>query len=490
MIQAPGSVDPVSALCTRSFEIEQRILGSLMLHPPAWEIIEGRICEDDFGEELHRIIFSAISQFQTSGRPANIFSMKVALSDVQLPGEVTIQSYLAHLASEAALPSAIVYDAKLLSEFGKRRNMVNVARELIEVSANYQIDRSASDIANDSLGALQSIVAGGIDDSSASIGQGATALMDYVRGVRAGKAAIRMVPTGFSDLDSATGGYEAGTLWIIGARPGVGKTVLAVTSSLKVARRGAAALRDTGEGFGAMLFSLEVPAHQINARYLADFASSRRTKLQFGRISRGIIDDHEMFTLEEAERSIQSLPLEINSSSRLTLQEIKSKVRAKRAEMVQRRTRLGAVFIDYLKFVKASDRYKGQRVYEVGEISAGLKELAKEENLCVILLAQLNRALEARDDKRPCLSDLRESGDLEADADVVAFIHREAAHIERSAEYRSRQPEALAAFAAVEFDAEIIIGKNRAGPTPIVNVWCDVSSSSMTSKAIEERTWR
>ena len=143
--------------------------------------------------------------------------------------------------------------------------------------------------------------------------------------------------------------------------------------------------------------------------------------------------------------------------------------------------------VDYLKQIQASDRYKGNRVYEVGEISYSLKQLAKDEGICVVLLAQLNRALEGRDDKRPSLSDLRESGDLEADADVVAFIHREAHYIEKSPEYRAGDAAATAAYIEARNKAEIIIGKNRAGPTRTVELWCDVSCSTMSDHVREER---
>ena len=146
-------------------------------------------------------------------------------------------------------------------------------------------------------------------------------------------------------------------------------------------------------------------------------------------------------------------------------------------------TRLAVVFVDYLKFIRASDRYKGQRHYEVGEISGGLKQLAKDEGLCVVLLAQLNRALESREDKRPGLADLRESGDLEADADVVVFLHREAHRILKSPEFRAGSAEAHARYAAVEREAELIVGKNRAGPERTVKLWCLPSCSTMADAA-------
>ena len=291
------------------------------------------------------------------------------------------------------------------------------------------------------------------------------------------------VTTGFRDLDTATGGYEAGALWIVAARPGVGKTIFQVTSSLKVAKAGARSLRETGEGFGALAYSLEVPERQVCARYLSDICYIPRAPIEYGRIARGEFSDEEAARLAAAQKTLSRLPLTLDASSKLTLAEIGAGVRAEKAAMARAGSRLAVAFVDYLKFIRASDRYKGQRHYEVGEISAGLKQLAKDEGLCVVLLAQLNRALEAREDKRPGLADLRESGDLEADADVVVFLHREAHRILKSPEFRAGSAEAHARYAAVEREAELIVGKNRAGPERTVKLWCLPSCSTMADAA-------
>ncbi|MGA8172399.1 MAG: DnaB-like helicase C-terminal domain-containing protein [Methylocystis sp.] len=301
--------------------------------------------------------------------------------------------------------------------------------------------------------------------------------------MRRGATVSRAVGTGFRDLDAATGGYEPGTLWIVGARPGVGKTIYQVTSSLKVARAGAKSLRDNGQGFGALAYSLEVPERQICARYLSDLCYRPRAPLEYGRIARGQYSDDESARLAAAREKLAGPTLALDASSKLTLAEIGAGVRAEKAAMAKAGARLAVVFVDYLKFIRASDRYKGQRHYEVGEISAGLKQLAKDEELCVVLLAQLNRALESREDKRPNLADLRESGDLEADADVVVFLHREAHRILKSPEFRAGSAEAHARYAAVETEAELIIGKNRAGPERTVKLWCFPACSTMADAA-------
>jgi len=162
-------------------------------------------------------------------------------------------------------------------------------------------------------------------------------------------------------------------------------------------------------------------------------------------------------------------------------------VRSEKTRMARKGVRLGVVFIDYMKFIKPTDRYRGNCVYEVGEITKGLKELAKNEGLCVVLLAQVNRTVDGRDrkDRRPILADLRESGDLEADADVVGFIHRESVHIKQSTEFRNNDPETVQAFIDAEHKGEIIIAKSRVGAEGVVPIWCDAGASTFAPLARE-----
>lgn len=152
---------------------------------------------------------------------------------------------------------------------------------------------------------------------------------------------------------------------------------------------------------------------------------------------------------------------------------------ATRRRLAKRGVVLRVVGIDYLKFLKATDRYRGQRPYEVGEITSGLKAIAKEQEVCILLLAQLNRGIEAEKDKRPDLHHLRESGDIEADADVVMFLFREAHYIEKSAQFKAAEPDALAQHAAATNKLEVIIAKNRNGPTTTTHLFCDIGASAV-----------
>ena len=467
-----------------NFEAEQCVLGACLMSREAISTVGAFLEPRHFSEEIHARVFEVMLDRLKQGTPATLVSLGPFLRDIELPGGGTMAAYLANLAVGAPGVAIAPEYARQVVDLWRRREIIRVASDAIGAAQSPAIGGETAQIAADVIDAYNEIVAARAEQTRQGIGDCAIELLEYTRQVRAKEITSRAVTTGFKDIDVATGGYEAGCLWIVAARPGVGKTIFQVTSSLKVARAGARAVRDGMEGFGALAYSLEVPKKQITARYLSDLAYRAQSPLEYGRIARGDFNDTDAWMLDDAAKRLGALPLTLDATSRITLAEIGAGVRAEKARMARDNIRLAVVFIDYLKFIKASDRYKGQRHYEVGEISAGLKQLAKDEGLCVVLLAQLNRALENREDKRPNLSDLRESGDLEADADVVAFIHREAHRVLKSADYRSNKAEAIAHYVAIQHEAEIILGKNRAGPEKTAHLWCDPSCSTMSNSAM------
>ena len=453
-------------------EAEQALLGAILVNNAAAAHVQF-LRPEHFGEALHGAIHEAILATLAEGRVANPITLRARIAaDVELAPGMTVAAYLARLAAEATTVINARAYADMIHDFWIRRRLIDSARD-IEAQAravDYPIRPAA--IASDAIGALHQLAEGHAQAvTRVEAHAGAGALIERVQAIRAGQAGDEAAPTGFADLDRDTGGYRAGTLWVVAARPGMGKTAFLTASARRVAQA----------GHGVLAFSMEVPAEEIHARYLADLSYIAHKPLSFGAIMRGQIDDEDLWRLRNAAKRLGEMPLVSDVASRLSVAEIAMRVRAEKERMAKRGRRLGVIFVDYLKFVQASDRYRGQRVYEVGEISAGLKQLAKDEGLCVVLLAQLNRAVEARDDKRPGLSDLRESGDLEADAHVVAFIYREAYYIERSADYRANKLEALEAADAARNRLELILGKNRAGPAHTVGLWCDVAASSVAS---------
>ncbi|WP_458436887.1 replicative DNA helicase [Methylorubrum extorquens] len=303
--------------------------------------------------------------------------------------------------------------------------------------------------------------------------EGGAWMLERVRSLRAGLLERTSISTGIPDLDRSTnGGFQRGQLWLMAGRPGMGKTVVLTTLSRLAARQE-----------GVIVFQLEVTRDQQWARYIADLSYMRNRPLPFGRIMAGQVDDEDEWRIEEAAQRLGTLDLRVECEPGVSVAQITFAGKAEKKRLAARGKRLGVVFIDYLKFVKVSDRYKGNRVLEIGEISGALKSLAKAEDICVVLLAQLNRQVEAegRADRRPTVADLRDSGELEQDADVVLLLYRDAFYLEKKV--KAGDDEAAERLADRQNSLEIILGKNRAGPCLTLDLWCDVSASSIAQNA-------
>ncbi len=467
-----------------SIDLEQAVLGGILTNNDAFELVCNVLRAEHFAEPLHEKIYSIMEVLRRDGKPISIWSIKPFIEDMDLGPELTVNQYIARLATAAITIIDMPDYAKMLAEFYGRRQVIGVCDQIAREAATAMPDRTCDQIAADGAQRLQLAIDGATTvENRKTIGAAAAEMLARARLLKEDPTRAEVIPTGLTDLDRMTGGFEAGCLWVIGARPGMGKTALMASVANAVGRASVRRERDGAEGFGVLEFSLEVPQEQMTARHVADLARSSRSPIQFGRIMRGDLDDEEFWRVEEAARRLDEMPVILDCSSKLTLGEIAARVRIEKAKFARQNVRLRLVIIDYLKFIKASDRYKGNRVYEVGEISVGLKQIAKDEGLCVALLCQLNRALEGRDDKRPQLSDLRESGDLEADADVVAFLHREAYYIEKGHKFRAGDADEMARHADLVNQAEIIIQKNRAGPCRTVTVFCDIGCSSISNLA-------
>jgi replicative DNA helicase len=296
------------------------------------------------------------------------------------------------------------------------------------------------------------------------IADATTAVIDRMSRKMQGEVVEACVSTGLKALDQKLGGgFQAGQLIVIGGRPGMGKT----TTGVSVARQSAK------KGHAGGFFSLEMPSEQISARFISDEAFSGPNSIAANQVLMGHVNDQQAERVVDASRAFADLPLALDDSSSLTVGEIGARTRSLRNRFAREGKALEFIVIDYLKFIKASERYRGQRHYEVGEISAGLKTLAKDLGIAVILLVQLNREVEKRTDKRPELADLRESGDLEADADTGLLLFREAYNVGHD---KNADPLRIE---EVENKLEIIIAKQRMGPTGSVDVFCHPGASAL-----------
>jgi replicative DNA helicase len=244
------------------------------------------------------------------------------------------------------------------------------------------------------------------------------------------------------------------------------------SSFIPPSARGAASV-----GAGVAVFELELPEAQMTARFLAEASYTYRSPIRFGKIMRAEVSERDIDRLEEAQRALNDLPIMIDVAGSLTMNDITARVRSEKSRMAKRGVKLGVVFIDQLDFVKTTGNWKGDKNNQVGEISIGCKQLAKDDDVCVVLFSQLNRGVEGRDDKRPSLMDLRNSGNLEQDADVVGFFYRDAYYIERSSEFRRGDPDAKRFFHDKINSLELILAKNRTGEVKTIELFCDVGSS-------------
>ncbi len=475
-------------------EIEAQVIGCIFMNPEVLAQIEPIVAPEHFFEDLHRQVYSVALELAKLSRPITLFTIQSYLADSMLGRDeqgvdVTTRMYLARVAAGAVPPSLAIDLARVVAEVASRREMIEVAEQLISVARDPHPSAKCMDLIEKPLQALQRIGESSASaDTRRDAGESAASLISRARSKKDGTMQDAGISTGLPDLDRAMGGgFQPGTLVIIGGRPRMGKSVLGTGFARKVASRGAKEIELGRPGFGAQFFSLELPEDQIVARFLADMSYLPRRPITFGNIMSGNVDDEDIWALEDAQKRLAAMPLALDVAPALTVAEIAARVRAEKTKMARSGTRLAVVFIDYLKFIRASDRYKGNRVYEVGEISGALKQLAKAESVCIVLLAQVSRAVDKADrkDKAPNLSDLRDSGDLEADADVVLFIDRESVRLRQSAEYKKSDPDTLARFAELQHQADLIVAKTRVGGENTLSIWFDAGSSTFASHSRE-----
>ena len=483
---------PVDQPLPQCIELEQQVLGCVFVNPEVLAQIQPILEPEHFGEELHRRIYAVALDLVRQSKPVTYFTIQTYLADDTLGQDdrgvdVTTRTYLAKLFAGAVPPILAVQIARMIRDVASRREMIEVSERLAAAARDPHPSTTLMELIETPLQALQRIgEVATVQDTRRDAGESAAAVVARVKAIQAGEKRDAGVSTCLPDLDRAVGGgFQPGTLWIVAGRPRMGKSILGTGFARKVASRGARDLEQGLPGYGTQFFSLELPEEQIVARFLADLAYSPRRAITFGDIMRGELNDEGLWALEEAQARLARIPLALDVAPSLTIAEISARVRAEKLRMSRAGIRLAVVFIDYLKFIRASDRYRGNRVYEVGEISGSLKQLAKAENVCVVLLAQVNRAVDKTDrkDKAPNLSDLRDSGDLEADADVVLFIDRESVRVKQSAEYKAGNKDAVDRFIELQNKADLIIAKTRVGSENTLSIWIDAGASTFASEA-------
>jgi replicative DNA helicase len=422
-----------------SLEAESSVLGGLLLDNSSWDRIGDLLNDSDFYRYEHRLVFNSVSSLINNNRAADVITVFEQMQSQGKADEVGGLAYLNSLAQYVPSSANIRRYAEIVRERAILRKLVSVSDEIATTALNTNgrpvpniLDEAEQKIFN--IGEEGSRMRQGFQ----SMGNLVVELLDRVEEMSKNPNDITGVPTGFVDLDRMTSGMQAGDLIVLAARPSMGKTALAINIAENVALK---------EGLPVAVFSMEMGASQLAIRIVGSIG-----RIDQGRLRTGKLHDEEWPRLAEAVERLRTVSLSIDETPGLTPSELRASAR----RLSRNCGKLGLVVVDYLQLMSGSSGGDGDnRATELGEISRGLKMLAKELQCPVIALSQLNRGVEQRTDKRPMMSDLRESGAIEQDADVIMFIYRD--------DYYNKDSKEPGV-------AEIIIGKQRNGPTGTVKL--------------------
>jgi replicative DNA helicase len=413
----------------QQIEAEQSLLGGIMVDsaglPSALEVLKG----DEFYKESHRIIFTAIQDLFERNEPVDILTVTNLLEERKLLESVGGASYIAALTDAMPTSSNVAAYAKIINEKAVMRRLIQSANEIISFA--YGGGKNSEEVLDSAEAAIFRIAERRIRTSYFPLKEVIKKNIETIERYQEYRETVTGVPSGYKDLDKLTAGFQKSDLIIIAARPSMGKTAL----GLCVARNAA---KDSG--VPVAFFSLEMSKEQLAMRLLCSEARVDSHKIRSGFLSR-----QECGKLLQAAGLFMDVPIYIDDTPGISPLELRAKARRIMADKG-----LGLVVVDYLQLMRGRDTVE-RREQEISEISRSLKGLAKELDIPVIAIAQLNRKVEERADKRPLLSDLRESGAIEQDADVIAFIYRDEVYARQGC----KEPGV----------AEIIIGKQRNGPS-------------------------
>lgn len=443
-----------------SVEAEQALLGSIFLNNNVFHELEGLLKPVDFYVQAHGTVFESISQIMERGFVADPVTIADFLGPDTLD-KIGGNNFLMELAERATTIINTKSYAKIIHSHAVERQLIDVGTELVN-KAYAPEGSNPDDLINHAEAELFKIAEGGAANSSyVSLREPLVNVIEQLEKVRASDSKITGVSTGFRDLDGLLGGWQNSELIILAARPSMGKTAFALNIAYNAAK---ALAENVPGGAGVAVFSLEMSAEQLAGRVLSSAAS-----INLSDMAQGKIDGEKFGRLVQASDELSRLNLFIDDTPQLHISALRS-----RARRLKRQHNIGMIVVDYLQLMRGT---ADNRVQEVSEISQGLKGIARELDMPVIALSQLSRSVESRDNKRPQLSDLRESGSIEQDADVVTFLYREDYYLEKKIG-ANPTPEDQEQLEKVRGQGELLISKNRKGATSAVRLMFDGPTTS------------
>lgn len=431
-----------------SVEAEQGVLGAMLIETAAVEKAAELLTAEDFYRESHQLLFEAILAINARNQPVDLITVQNELRNRDVLSAIGGIGYLTALFGAVPAPAAVEHYARIVQEKSMQRRLIEAAMQVIGMARSPEQDQDINDLLDQSERLIFNVAQRRTNQFFSPLSPLLVTVYDRAEELNQLKERLSGLPTGFSQLDMMTAGLQKSDLIIVAARPSMGKTSLCLSIAQHVAIR---------EKQTVAVFSLEMSKEQLALRMLCSEA-----RVSSHRVRTGYLNDDEWGSLAEAVEKMYDAPIFIDDATETSALTMRAKCRRLMAERG-----LGLIIVDYLQLMR-SHRKTDNRVQEIGEIARGLKSLARELQVPVIALSQLSRAVEQRENKRPMLSDLRESGSIEAEADLVCFLYREAYYKSKEAKDAGEifeKPETE----QVE-ETEFILGKHRNGPTGMVKI--------------------
>ena len=435
-----------------NIEAEQAVIGSILVSNEIFDEVSLYVKNLNFYDPMHQKIFSAIENLIFKGMLANPITLKNYFEDEK--DDLNVPEYLVKITKFSTSSRQALEYSKIIYDMFVRRELIKISEQTIDNAKLNDLNVSGQNIIENSERLLFDLAEkGSFNTSMVKFDEAMRQTIEMASAAYKNDEGIVGVPTGLRDLDDRLGGLHQSDLIIIAGRPSMGKTALATNIAFNAAQK----LQESGKKSSIAFFSLEMSSEQLSTRILAE-----QSRIKSNDIRRGRISDEQFDKFIETSKNIAELPLYIDETPAISIAAMSN-----RARRIKRLFGLDMIVVDYIQLMRGSINNKDGRVQEISEITQGLKAIAKELSVPVVALSQLSRAVEQRDDKKPQLADLRESGSIEQDADVVMFVYREAYYLERKeprpatvehAEWQAKMNE-------VSNLAEIIIGKQRHGPT-------------------------
>jgi replicative DNA helicase len=470
---APDATAPAYRTAPHNIEAEQSVLGAILVNNDAFYRVSDFLEPKHFFEPIHQLIFETAGSIIRAGKVATPVTLKTFVPADSDIGGMTVGQYLARLAAEATTIINAHDYGRTIYDLALRRDLIHIGEDMVNVAFDAPVDFAPRAQIEDAERRLYELAeAGRYDGGFQKFSNAMKVALEMAANAFQRDGKLSGIATGLRSLDVKMGGLQQSDLIIVAGRPGMGKTALATNIAYNIARAHrdelqADGTRKTVNGGIVGFFSCEMSAEQLATRILAE-----QTGIASSTIRRGGITENEFDKIRDHTIELEHLPLFVDETGGLAISQLTA-----RARRLKRQKGLDVIMVDYIQLLQGSGKRSDNRVQEVTEITTSLKALAKELNVPVVALSQLSRQVENRDDKRPQLSDLRESGSIEQDADVVLFVFREEYYLQNK-EPRPGTPEHekwQLDMALVHGKAEVIIGKQRHGPTGTVNLQFEAS---------------